>query len=135
MSCSRVHRRLTAWLALLAMVLGVLAPTVAQAMVASSDRAQWVEVCSASGMLWVKADASAESGVDQASHDAGGPMSDTWMHCPWCSLHGGAPGLPPGLATVELAARQGDLPPAFSRIAALSGVWAVAHARAPPSAA
>lgn len=135
MPFSRVHRRFTAWLALLAMVLGTLAPAVAQAVVASSERAQWVEVCSASGMMWVKADASAASGVDQAGHDAGGPMSDSWMHCPWCSLHGGAPGLPPAMAAIELAPRQSDRPPAFSHQASLSGVWAVAHARAPPPAA
>ena len=53
---SRLHRRLTAWVALLALVFGALAPTVTQAMVAGGDRADWLQVCSVSGMVWVQAD-------------------------------------------------------------------------------
>ncbi|MBE0589330.1 MAG: DUF2946 domain-containing protein [Hydrogenophaga sp.] len=128
----RAHRRLTSWLAVLVMVFGALAPAVAQAMVASSDRADWVEVCSASGMLWVRADTGEPAG---AEHDGQAPMSDASQHCPWCSLHGGAAGLPPVIAAAEPPPRQTDLPPTFLRAVTLSGTWAVAHARAPPLAA
>ncbi len=133
MSLTRVHRRFTAWLAMLAMALSALAPTLAQAVVASSDGAQWVEVCSASGMVWVKAD----TGVDAADPQSSGhsaPMSDASMHCVWCSLHGGAAGLPPSVDAAEAPPRQTERPSAFFYAAALAGVWAVAHARAPPLA-
>lgn len=135
MSFLCVHRRFTTWLALLAMVMGALAPAAAQAVVASTDRAQWVEVCSASGMLWVKAEGLAAAGADLADHDTGGPLADTRMHCPWCSLHGGAAGLPPAPTALELTSPQSEPPPAFFHAALLCRVWALAHARAPPSAA
>ena len=127
----RVHRRFTTWLALLAMVLGALAPTVAQAMVASSDRAAWVEVCSASGMVWVKADTGESA---DAGHDGRMPMSDATQHCPWCSLHGAAADLPVVMVT-DLMPRQTDLPPAFLRAVTRPGVWAPPQARAPPLSA
>lgn len=125
---SRVHRRFTTWLALLAMVMGALAPTVAQAMVASSDRAQWVEVCSVSGMVWVQTDA----GEPASGHDGQAPTRDAAQQCAWCSLHGGAAGLPPVTAKAEPLPRQTDLPPAFLRAVTLSGTWAPPQARAPP---
>jgi len=128
----RAHRRFTTWLALLAMVLGALAPAVAQAMVASSDRAAWVEVCSVSGMVWVKADTGE---VAEAGHDGQAPMSDASQHCPWCSLHGGAAGLPTAIHLAAALPRQTDLPPAFYRAVTLSGVWAPPQARAPPLSA
>ena len=57
-----VHRRLAAWLAMLAMVMGALSPTLAHAWVAASGDEQWIEVCSASGMVWLKTDGSDATG-------------------------------------------------------------------------
>ncbi|MDG5977559.1 lipoprotein [Hydrogenophaga taeniospiralis CCUG 15921] len=127
MPFARAHRRFTAWLAMLAMVLGALAPTVAQAVVASSDHDGWVQVCSVSGMVWVQADA------DPASGDA--PMASGAMDCPWCSLHGGVPGLPPVSAGAEPLAPQAEPLPIYLRTAALRGTWASGLARAPPLSA
>lgn len=129
MFLSRVHRRFTAWLAVLAMVLGALAPTVAQAVVASSDRAGWVQVCSVSGMIWVQADTGTPS-----SDSPSAPVADVSMHCPWCTLHGGAADLPPVSLMAEPLPRQTEPPPDFFRAVTLTGTWAVAHARAPPLA-
>lgn len=128
---SRIHRRLTAALVLLTMVLGVLAPTVAQAVVNASGPAQWVEVCSASGMLWVKASDSAEPGAQ--SDTSTNPMGDMSTPCPWCILHGGAAGVP-GKPLAFVGPVQGaELPPIFLFSSTITGVWAVAHARAPPA--
>ena len=133
MSLSRLHRRITAWLALLAMVVGALAPTVAQAMVTAGDRAEWLEVCSVSGMVWVKADTGE---VSQQQPDGSGSSGAPSPHCPWCTLHGGAAGLPPAAAMHgELPARLTDLPPAFYRAPLATTVWAPAQSRAPPFAA
>ena len=125
MPLTRVQRRFTAWLAMLALVLGALAPTLAQAVVASSDRSDWVQICSATGMVWVKADPAAAD-TERA------PMADMGIQCPWCSLHSPAAGLPPapalGFTSAALAPLAGGLvaspPPA--------GVWIAAPARAPP---
>ena len=53
MRLTRTTHRFAAWLAMLAMLLGALAPTVAQAVVAAQGGPGWVQVCSASGMVWV----------------------------------------------------------------------------------
>lgn len=124
----RLHRRLIAWMAAMAMLAGALMPTVAQAMwQGSSDRAQWIEVCSVSGMMWVRADA-----VDGEKEHA--PSPEAGMSCLWCMLHGGSPGLAPveALAPV-LTPRLTDLPPAFYRAPHPLAVWAHAPSRAPPS--
>jgi hypothetical protein len=129
----RVYRRFTAALALLVMVLSVLVPTVAQAVVNASGQAQWVQVCSASGMVWVKAsDAdSAEPGAQDTSQPMGG-MSES---CQWCTLHGGVAGAPAKPLAFVGPVQGAEPPPAFLFSATVTGVWAVAHARAPPAAA
>ena len=132
MFLTRLHRRLTAWVALFALVLGALAPTVTQAMVAAGDRGDWLEVCSVSGMVWVKAD----TGEVSAQHpDDGAPASDASQHCPWCTLHGGAAGLPVVALNLDLPPRLTGLPPAFYRAPLAATVWAPAQSRAPPFAA
>jgi hypothetical protein len=127
MPYARAHRRLTAWLAMLAMVLGALAPTVAQAVVASSDRDGWVQVCSVSGMMWVQIDA------DPAEGDS--PMTAGSMDCPWCSVHGGAAGLPPVSGNAGPLQQQAEPLPVYFRSVTLRGTWASGLARAPPLAA
>lgn len=132
MFLSRLHRRITTWVALLTLVLGALAPTVAQALVAGGDRADWLQVCSVSGMVWVQADTGE---VSDQQPDGGAPMGDASLHCPWCTLHGGAAGLPVAQALPELPPRLTDLPPAFYRAPLAATVWATAQSRAPPLAA
>jgi Protein of unknown function (DUF2946) len=124
----RLHRRITAWLAMLALVMGALAPTVAQAMVSGGDRADWLEVCSVSGMVWVNAD-TGESGDRQP--DSGAPMV-AGQHCAWCTLHGGAAGLPALSVGTALTARLTDLPPAFYLAPMAASVWMPALSRGPP---
>ena len=117
---------------MLAMVLSVLAPTVAQAVVHASGQAQWVEVCSASGMVWVKASDSAEQGAQSEGPTT--PMGDISGPCPWCTLHGGTAGIPGKPLALVGPIPSAEPPPAFLFSATVTGVWAVAHARAPPAA-
>ena len=125
MPFTRVQRRLTAWLAMVALVLGSLAPTLAQAAVAGSDRSDWVQVCSATGMLWVQAD-------HLAGETQSAPLADMSMQCPWCSLHSPSTGLPPALASGVAPATPASLPPGSTAAAAPVSVWIAAPARAPP---
>ena len=127
----RVYRRFTVGLAMLAMVLGVLAPTVAQAVVSASGQAQWVEVCSTSGMVWVRASDGTDLGAQ--SEAPSNPMGDMSAPCQWCSLHGGAAGAPSRAWVFVGPILSAEPPPAFLFSATVSGVWAVAQARAPPA--
>lgn len=130
MTFLRLYRRFGAWLAILALLAGALSPTLAQAMVAGSDRADWLEVCSVSGMVWVKADTGE---VSDHQPDDGQPVSSAVQHCPWCTLHGASAGLPPvDPPAFVLGERATDLPPAFYRAPVGATVWASAHSRAPP---
>lgn len=132
MFLTRLQRRFTAWVALLALVLGVLAPTVTQAMVAGSDRADWLEVCSVSGMVWVKANTGE---VRDLLPDGSGPASDASQQCSWCTLNGGSAALSVVAASLYLPPRLIDFPPAFYHAPLAATVWAPAQSRAPPSAA
>ena len=118
---------------MLAMVLGTLAPTLAHAWVAAADEGQWIEVCSASGMVWLRTD-----GPD-ASADAAGntdmPMADMAQHCPWCSLHGAAAGLPPQPPQAMVIPDAGAAVPSWSEPGVWTPVLSGAQARAPPLAA
>ena len=118
---------------MLAMVLGALAPTLAHAWVAASDEGQWIEVCSASGMVWLKADGSDASSGGLDNPDM--PMADMAQHCPWCSLHGAAAGLPPEMARAVVTPEKGAAMPVWRGPTAWVPVLSGALARAPPQAA
>lgn len=78
-------RRLFAWMALLAITLAALAPTVSRALMpASGTAAAWVEVCSASGMQWV----SLQTGdtTSQRPEGSGAPGGSTLDACSYCVL-------------------------------------------------
>ncbi len=123
-----LHRRFAAWLALLAVLWGALVPTLAQAAVSASSRQGWVEVCSASGVLWVRVDGGAASPTGQS-----GTMADASAHCPWCPMQGAA-GLPPEPAQVTAVSAQGSVPIAAFTSARTAALWSKAQSRAPPTA-
>jgi Protein of unknown function (DUF2946) len=125
----RLHRRFTAWLAMLALVMGALAPTVTQAMVAGGESADWLEICSVSGMAWVKADTGE---VRDRQPDGGAPGGGASQHCAWCTLHGGTAGLPAVSAVIALPVRLTDRPPAFYLAPMAASVWMPALSRGPP---
>ena len=115
------------------MVFAALAPTVAQAMVTASDDGQWVEVCSASGMVWLKADG-AELASGASSDQDNNTMGDMGSHCPWCSFHVPALGLlPQQLSPLPLVPVAQSVP-RVAPIALISKVQRRVQARAPPLA-
>jgi hypothetical protein len=127
MLLTRRTHRLTTWLAMLAMLWGALVPTLAQAAVASSGSQGWVEVCSASGVAWVRLDGSTQSPDSEQV-----PMSGALSSCAWC-LTQGATHLPPAPTTTVAP----DLTPAAVPGVAFESilpwaVWSTAQSRAPP---
>ena len=123
----RSTHRLATWLATLALLLGALAPAVAQALVDTRSDAGWVEICSSSGMRWVQLNADADPG-DPASDE---PMADGSRHCPWCNLHG-ATGLPPAPTLTPLLAPLATVPQVPPSPVSFATFWPAAPPRAPP---
>ncbi|MBA4266996.1 MAG: hypothetical protein C0453_18115 [Comamonadaceae bacterium] len=122
--------RFAAWLATLAMLMAALAPAAAQVVADARGGAGWVQVCSASGMLWVQVDAD----IDVSNGAPGEPMADGSGHCPWCKLGGGATGLPPVQTALVHPGVQGVQPQTHFRSATPSAVRVSAQPRAPPLA-
>ncbi len=101
-------------------------PVLAQAVVRAQGSADWLQVCTSTGMVWVNA-----QGEQRDAGDAPAPVNT--VQCDWCLLHGGAAGLPlagPSLAlSPDTAAAWSGLVPADTVLAAL---WPPAQSRAPP---
>lgn len=97
-------RRLTAWIALAAMLLGTLAPTVSHALALARTGLPYMqEVCTGSGMRWVAyptstADAT-EANRSSSSISTDAPAGQqsvlTLDHCPFCLLVADRLGPPP----------------------------------------
>lgn len=130
MRLSPSTHRLAAWLATLAMLMGALAPAVAQVVVDVRGGAGWVQVCSASGMLWVQLDTDADSGHGAPNE----PMADGSGHCPWCKLGGGVTGLPPVQTALVHPGVHGAQPQMYFRSAMPGAARVVPQPRAPPLA-
>lgn len=124
MTLQRWLRKCTAWIALLAVCFGALAPTLSQAALkANGDGGHWVQVCSASGITWVRADTGEAAGEHPA--EAG-------FTCPWGVISGGAAGLPPVHALALPEAAPQPAPLAQAQRGQQAPVSAHAPARAPP---
>lgn len=138
MFLARWQRRLTAWIALCAVLLGALAPTLAQAALAAQDKApgHWVQVCNASGVSWVRVETAPAGQVVDASEAATqvdlGHRSDGALHCPWCTLQGDAAGLPPADLAWQPEATARAEPPARAQRALRAPDVGPAQPRAPP---
>ena len=118
-------QRFSAWLALLAVLWMAFAPLASQALGAEQSQA-WVEICGASGAKWIKADTGAPVPPQPGAH----PLD----HCPYCSLHVSALGMPPApLVPLALPVRA-ELPQAFLAAARTLHVWRSAQPRGPPAA-
>jgi hypothetical protein len=122
---SAASRRLTAWIAVCAILLAALAPSISMAIAQGSNGVSpWGEICS------VTADAGTASGkAGSQPADIAGHLK----HCPFCSLHAGA-GLPPDVATAVAAPQGVALRPAlFYQSPRPLFSWAPAQSRAPPA--
>jgi len=127
MPFSSRRRRPITWLAILAVLVAALAPSVSRALVAhSTGDAPWLALCTAQGIKYVKAD----DGSTAPAHDG----KSRFEHCPLCSLQsaGAAPLPVPGLA-FALPDGKPVSPAAFLHAAGTQFIWAAAQARAPPS--
>ncbi|MDO9599935.1 MAG: DUF2946 domain-containing protein [Azoarcus sp.] len=123
------RHRLTAWIAMFAILLGALAPAASQAMSVFGDgNVRWTEVCTTAGMQWIA--------VDADSEPQGEPASDMSMaSCPYCCPHAGSFALPPS-PTLSFSVRGTPMlqPTLYFTAPRPLFTWAASHPRAPPLA-
>jgi hypothetical protein len=120
----RVHRRLTSWIAALAILLASLAPALSHAL-ASATGSNWIEICTTQGSNWIQTSDDGSEGAPASAH--------VLDHCPYCSLHAPTLGLPPAsdLAQQPLRLSQ-EVPLAFLSAPHTLHAWVSAQPRAPP---
>jgi hypothetical protein len=123
----RAARALTSWIAVVAVLMAALAPSISHAL-GTNDGATWVEICTAAGAKWVKA--GGQIG-DKSPVPSGAHALD---HCPYCSLHADAIAIPAApAATVPVLRPAHDLPIGFLAAPRTLHAWVSAQPRAPPS--
>ncbi|WBL63010.1 DUF2946 domain-containing protein [Thauera sp. WB-2] len=92
----RLNQPLFAWLAIFAMMMAALAPTISRAMGPDADGRYLIEVCSAEGSGWVAVGAD-QFGMYSVQGPAGGDDGDplqAFKQCPYCGAHAGVALLP-----------------------------------------
>lgn len=139
----RFRRRLYCWIALCAMLLGALAPTLSRALGAGEGLAKaagfWLEVCSASGNHLVTLSvAEVALYADHAAvpADEGGDGAGVLNACPYCASALTVFDLPhAGRTPVLAAAADRLLPDRFLLSPRPLFAWSAARPRAPPARA
>jgi hypothetical protein len=136
---SQPRRYWSTWIAILAILLNSLMPTVAHAVSGkqSAPRSGWTEVCTTQGAIWIKIAADESATSQNPSQPANAPQDAMVLaQCPYCLPHAGAPGLPVvveyGLVTD--GAHSGPLPPAPRLQIHSQAHWESPAVRAPPLA-
>lgn len=128
----KTRRIIFSWIAVLAILLNALMPTLAQALVVDKgEGSAWVEVCSAQGISWVSA--GAEAGLPtQEPKNAPGLVQAA--KCAYCLVHADSFALPPAMpAAPRLLQPAADrLLPAAQRPMQSRALWALPSVRAPP---
>jgi hypothetical protein len=120
---------LPAWIALLAFLFGVLAPTVSHAIAASLPQAQAAEVCTSTGIKLVA------PGSGDKARPASGTVLKGFMHCDFCGTHAGSFALLPQ-SRLALTVPDGHelFPSLFYQSPTPLFAWTLAKSRAPPAA-
>lgn len=135
---TRHCRVISSWIAILAILLNALMPTVSMALensrgkpVASSSG--WIEVCSTQGSTWVRLDSYGNllDQTDRKPLDA--PASAHGGQCLYCLTHAASFGLPPAPVWVlPVWPRTTDLLAQRTPLALTPVAWLAPAARAPP---
>lgn len=118
----RTTYRIALWLAALAMLFAVLAPTISRV----RSTGDWVEICSVAGNKLVQVASATGDGSQPADARAA-------MDCPYCALHIDlAVPTPPQAAPIHRISRLAFVPRLFLQAPQAPFVWAPAQSRAPP---
>ena len=133
MPINRFNRKLISWIAMFALVLGALAPTVSSAVSwATGGEVRWIEVCTTSGVKLVPMDAEyAASGEER-----GDTALFASERCPLCFTQGGVLALPPGTGmSLPVLSVRDPFSAVHYRAPPPLFIWAASQSRAPPALA
>jgi len=137
--CGRFRQVVSGWIAILAILLNALMPTVSVAL--DNGRAgkaasggDWFEVCSIQGSTWVRlaSDGSLLEQTDRKPADA--PASVHGEHCLYCLTHAATFALPPApVWALPVVLPPSDLFLSGELLASTPVPWRAPAARAPPA--
>ncbi|MBB3192889.1 DUF2946 domain-containing protein [Roseateles terrae] len=147
MLASRVLVARLAWIVSFTLLMSAWMPSLAHVFV-TPKAGEFVEICSATGTIFMRLQAEpgmetktgtetkANKDVDDteaSSHPSPSADASSSMNCPCCSLHHGAPSLPPSeLQWTPPDALRFERPTLFLQAPRLLFAWAPALARGPP---
>ncbi len=127
MGVSGKLHRVFARIALFAVLLAALAPTISHAVAASSgEKTPWVQICDGVNIKWMQVDADGKPipRSQAASH---------FDHCPFCLNHAGEIGVMQNpLLLFALRIERESYPDRFYQSPRPLFIWASAQSRAPP---
>ncbi|MEP6739225.1 MAG: DUF2946 domain-containing protein [Caldimonas sp.] len=127
MRLRRPALRIVCWIAFAAVALATLVPTLSQAFRGSDNRG-WAEVCSASGVKWLRVSASAAEEPPAPQHP------HALQHCAFCATHV-AWALPPAVQAGAPLLALGRAAPRVVFVAPRTRfAWRAAQPRGPPAA-
>lgn len=118
---TRLSRAITSWIAVLAVLMSALAPSISHAL-AKGGSVSWVEVCTDRGSKWIDPSSGEEAPSPGATSDL----------CPYCVFHAEAAIVGPVSTQVPFVAQARYVPPAFLRAPRVAHAWRAPHSRAPP---
>lgn len=129
------------WIAIAAILLNALMPTVSLAFVPapkpiSSASGEWLEICTTQGTSWVQLGVDGQILAQTTQQPQGAPAVVHKGHCPYCLTHAASFGMPP--APAELLPpwpAATDLLPQAESLVHSRLIWLTPAARAPPSVA
>ena len=120
------RQALQVWIAILAILLSALAPTVSHALANAEGSVVTMEICTANGYQVVKVSA---SGNDKAPTSSKHGME----HCAYCTTGGSSPAIMGSSpAVLAVVAGRDVYPPLFYAAPHALHVWSSASPRAPP---
>lgn len=126
MRLRRNARALTSWIAVLAVLMAALAPSISHAL-GSNSASPWSVVCTSIGVQWVQTDA------DSADPSPGPGAAHAFEHCPYCSLHANAVAIPAAPSAGVPCISATDEPPVAVLVAPRTlSAWVSPQPRAPP---
>lgn len=122
------RRKLNIWIACVAILFNMFAPSISHAISAVNGKGKLVEICSVNGSKFVSVDQGSPSKppTDKALHHI--------EHCPFCATHAGSFVMPVASTTLFSIVGGHDLfPPLFYHSPSPLFSWSRANPRAPPS--
>jgi hypothetical protein len=129
MRMTKSMHRMTMWIALCAILLASLAPSISHAIAAAKGIPNgWTEICTVNGAKLVKIDGAqspAPTPAEKGTH---------FEHCPFCLHHAVSLGLPPNSDFVMPVVEGSPvLPSLFYQASRPLFAWAATQPRAPPA--